>query len=417
MADDYHTEICSTEGGGINWWNPNRTGTAGTTGFEETVTSVSCSTAVTDLETKSRSYDDSVGSGSGNSDMGSSISDSTLQLPFFGLSPSPVDWSQNLLRGSGKAETSLNPMQYFQHEQRSFEQRSFESNQVQETSLNQFNQNFMLDQTALGSGPGATNEAGVITTYNNPLSPVTYNYDSNMVQSLFETGAKTQLTRFGEQNVTMGYNNSELLQASWNKFPLKSSPLKQNQSNQLHFSNDTPFWNPSAFSSQFVSQTFEPKSNSSSLIEKLSCDGVQEACSSISKNSGLETGFKKPRIETPSPLPTFKVRKEKLGDRITALQQLVSPFGKTDTASVLHEAIEYIKFLHDQVSQVLSTPYLKNGNPMQQQQVSDKSKENEGPKQDLTSRGLCLVPIANTYPVASETTADFWHPTFGGTFR
>ncbi|KAG2626556.1 hypothetical protein PVAP13_3KG368500 [Panicum virgatum] len=60
---------------------------------------------------------------------------------------------------------------------------------------------------------------------------------------------------------------------------------------------------------------------------------VQDTCSSATTRS------KKPRIATPSPLPTFKVRKEKLGDRITALQQLVSPFGKTDTASVLHEAI------------------------------------------------------------------------------
>lgn len=77
-----------------------------------------------------------------------------------------------------------------------------------------------------------------------------------------------------------------------------------------------------------------------------------------------------------------------MGDRITALQQLVSPFGKvikttsysfhflfsdhsdniywsskfinlnfcqTDTASVLSDAIEYIKFLHDQIS--VSTTY------------------------------------------------------------
>ncbi|KAL7153325.1 hypothetical protein ABFS83_04G160800 [Erythranthe nasuta] len=44
------------------------------------------------------------------------------------------------------------------------------------------------------------------------------------------------------------------------------------------------------------------------------------------------------------------VRKEKMGDRVTALQQLVSPFGKTDTASVLSDAIEYIKFLHEQIS-------------------------------------------------------------------
>ncbi|CAN1835508.1 Transcription factor bHLH110 [Linum perenne] len=47
--------------------------------------------------------------------------------------------------------------------------------------------------------------------------------------------------------------------------------------------------------------------------------------------------------------PPFKVRKEKLGDRIASLQQLVAPFGKTDTASVLMEAIGYIKFLQNQV--------------------------------------------------------------------
>ncbi|KAJ0046849.1 hypothetical protein Pint_04354 [Pistacia integerrima] len=106
-----------------------------------------------------------------------------------------------------------------------------------------------------------------------------------------------------------------------------------------------------------------------------------------------------------------------MGDRITALQQLVSPFGKTDTASVLSEAIEYIKFLHEQVS-VLSTPYMKNGAPnLQQQENSEKSKDNEGPKQDLRSRGLCLVPVSSTFPVTHETTVDFWTPTFGGTFR
>ncbi|KAJ0980095.1 hypothetical protein J5N97_008350 [Dioscorea zingiberensis] len=48
--------------------------------------------------------------------------------------------------------------------------------------------------------------------------------------------------------------------------------------------------------------------------------------------------------------------------RITALQQTVSSFGKTDTASVLMQAIEYIRFLEEQV-QLLSDPYMKlNGN-------------------------------------------------------
>ncbi|GMH28594.1 hypothetical protein Nepgr_030437 [Nepenthes gracilis] len=52
-----------------------------------------------------------------------------------------------------------------------------------------------------------------------------------------------------------------------------------------------------------------------------------------------------------------KERKEKLSDRIVVLQQLVSPYGKTDTASVLLEAVQYIRFLHEQFK-VLSAPYL-----------------------------------------------------------
>ncbi|XWS24404.1 hypothetical protein CRYUN_Cryun28dG0099000 [Craigia yunnanensis] len=68
---------------------------------------------------------------------------------------------------------------------------------------------------------------------------------------------------------------------------------------------------------------------------------------------------KKSRLESRASFPPFKVRKEKLGDRIAALQQLVAPFGKTDTASVLMEAIGYIKFLQNQV-ETLSVPYMKS---------------------------------------------------------
>uniref|UniRef100_A0A803MH28 BHLH domain-containing protein n=1 Tax=Chenopodium quinoa TaxID=63459 RepID=A0A803MH28_CHEQI len=141
--------------------------------------------------------------------------------------------------------------------------------------------------------------------------------------------------------------------------------------------------------------------------------------SSMTKKSGSENNNKRARNDgASSTLPPFKVRKEKMGDRITALQQLVSPFGKTDTASVLSEAIEYIKFLHEQVS-VLSNPYLKSGGSYQQHQPgNEKAKiDPDGPKQDLRSRGLCLVPVSSTFPVTHETTVDFWTPTFGGTFR
>ncbi|XP_050374291.1 transcription factor bHLH153 isoform X3 [Argentina anserina] len=92
-----------------------------------------------------------------------------------------------------------------------------------------------------------------------------------------------------------------------------------------------------------------------------------------------------------------KERKEKLGERILALQQLVSPFGKTDTASVLLEAMDYIRFLHDQVK-VLSAPYLQSTPTAKMQPFS------------LRSRGICLVPVDCTVGVAQSNGADIWAP-------
>ncbi|XP_050901534.1 transcription factor bHLH153 isoform X3 [Lathyrus oleraceus] len=81
---------------------------------------------------------------------------------------------------------------------------------------------------------------------------------------------------------------------------------------------------------------------------------------------------------------TTKDRKEKIGERIVALQQLVSPYGKTDTSSVLKEAMEYIGFLHKQVKDTESC--------------------------SLRSRGLCLVPVSFTTGVAEGNGADIWAP-------
>ncbi|PQQ18478.1 transcription factor bHLH111-like isoform X2 [Prunus yedoensis var. nudiflora] len=46
-------------------------------------------------------------------------------------------------------------------------------------------------------------------------------------------------------------------------------------------------------------------------------------------------------------------RSQKLSDKITALQKLVSPYGKTDTASVLQEASIYIMLLQEQIQNLL----------------------------------------------------------------
>ncbi|XP_020572626.1 uncharacterized protein LOC110019336 [Phalaenopsis equestris] len=119
---------------------------------------------------------------------------------------------------------------------------------------------------------------------------------------------------------------------------------------------------------------------------------------------------KKPRFDPRPSLPPFKVRKEKLGDRIAALQQLVAPFGKTDTASVLMEAIGYIKFLQDQV-ETLSVPYMRSSNNKKKlstiEEVST-SNERDGSKPDLRSRGLCLVPLSCTSYVTNDNA--IWSP-------
>lgn len=145
---------------------------------------------------------------------------------------------------------------------------------------------------------------------------------------------------------------------------------------------------------------------------------------------------------TQSTNTAFKVRKEKLGDRITALHQIVSPFGKTDTASVLLEAIGYIRFLQSQI-EALSLPYLNSGagnkrqpHPIQGERkcifpedpgqlLNDNClKRKGGPDQDpyeepkdLRSRGLCLVPVSCTLHVGSENGADYWAPALGGSFQ
>ncbi|ESQ55242.1 hypothetical protein EUTSA_v10025811mg [Eutrema salsugineum] len=102
----------------------------------------------------------------------------------------------------------------------------------------------------------------------------------------------------------------------------------------------------------------------------ITCKGASEKTEEL-KDTELSPAppLKRQRLETPSQFPSFKVRKEKLGDRITALQQLVSPFGKTDTASVLHDAIGYIKFLQEQISVSISNPHLNSKGSGEQKQV------------------------------------------------
>ncbi|KAK9697700.1 hypothetical protein RND81_08G054800 [Saponaria officinalis] len=166
-----------------------------------------------------------------------------------------------------------------------------------------------------------------------------------------------------------------------------------------HQINNIPTSSPQSCVSTNFRDNLHPRHN------LLSASDYSSECNSKITSSAQ----KKPKVQpsSSSPSTTFKVRKEKLGDRVTSLHQLVSPFGKTDTASVLLEAIGYIRFLHTQI-EALSLPYLTNG-------AGDESQPdlNEEAK-DLRSRGLCLVPLSCTMHVGTDNGADYWAPAIGG---
>jgi len=247
----------------------------------------------------------------------------------------------------------------------------------------------------------------------------------NWGEQLYSQAANASVVNIKQENSVSNYvygHGSEDFQAAkatWSQVMPASSP---NSSCVTSFNN-----NMLDFSSIKVDGRHPPPDPSSE-------------CNSIANGGAL----KKARVQPSSTQPTFKVRKEKLGDRITALHQLVSPFGKTDTASVLLEAIGYIRFLQGQI-EALSLPYLGSGSGnMRQQQQSVQGERNclfpedpgqllnencikrkggpeqdshEEPKKDLRSRGLCLVPVSCTLQVGSDNGADYWAPALGGGFR
>ncbi|KAJ7981658.1 transcription factor bHLH [Quillaja saponaria] len=449
MADDQF----QTSG---NWWDPtrNRFETSATQSSSSGINSMGNLGWQPDmvvLDMKPRSSMDSM-SASCTSSMvfhdtqklqtpDSSATDPNLHMMGLGLSSQPLDWNHHqasLLRSEKVADSSFRSML---QENTNFQQ--FFSADSTSNDFKQVNRGFSLDQPHEFSPQYSSGDSTVTSNFQIAAdSSALYGTPSILQGLLGSSSPQNQQASFDhnrpimnsfpyQQVATASYGlncSSELLPPSsssnWSKVPqfLRSSPPKPNQ--QLHFTNNAPFWNASeAAAIKDVRSGFFPSlqppfptTNFVDVQTKNISEG-RESSGGVKKSGNEAAASKRPRNETASPLPAFKVRKEKMGDRITALQQLVSPFGKTDTASVLSEAIEYIKFLHEQVT-VLSTPYMKNGAPIQHQQNSGKCKESDqGSKQDLKSRGLCLVPVSSTFPVTHESTIDFWTPTFGGTFR
>ncbi|XP_021732040.1 transcription factor bHLH111-like isoform X1 [Chenopodium quinoa] len=103
-------------------------------------------------------------------------------------------------------------------------------------------------------------------------------------------------------------------------------------------------------------------------------------------------------------------RSQKLSEKISALQELVSPYGKTDTASVLQEACIYIKIIHQEIRR-LSISYFELRSALQAQFQGDAERQS-----DLQSKGLCLVPVSTMKSITRES----WvvdHQTASRTFK
>ncbi|GJN06535.1 hypothetical protein PR202_ga24270 [Eleusine coracana subsp. coracana] len=137
--------------------------------------------------------------------------------------------------------------------------------------------------------------------------------------------------------------------------------------------------------------------------------------SSESNSNPTGSTPKKARVQTSSSAQsTLKVRKERLGDRITALHQIVSPFGKALSYPYLGHvgAGNGDSMLQHQQTLLNHSTTAGNGTAADaagQAEQQDGENGVEASKKDLRSRGLCLVPVSCTSHLADDNGAsDFW---------
>ncbi|XP_020579993.1 transcription factor bHLH113-like isoform X2 [Phalaenopsis equestris] len=128
----------------------------------------------------------------------------------------------------------------------------------------------------------------------------------------------------------------------------------------------------------------------------------------INRCMGWSSESKKAKKERFGSKGTIKARKERLGDKIAALQQLVSPFGKPlffmKLWLISGSFTNRFRFW-----QVLSSPYLRQRLPTSAS-LQGSTAEGEIRLGDLQSRGLCLVPLTCTMHVPNSNGADLWAP-------
>ncbi|MCE0481904.1 hypothetical protein HAX54_040093 [Datura stramonium] len=325
-------------------------------------------------------------SGEGGARQGVLSGDPNLQMMGLGLPSQGLDWNQPFFRGekSGSGFRSIiqeglsSNANYQQegscHEQDhnnwSATQKIYHGNS-EDSSVNDYNKQILSRGIS-----NLDHQSTVFSGHNNLENSVPYGSPSNMLQGLLISDHNShQQQESNNLYYNPPYNNNPTncdvnnippitsvdvmptssSSSSWSKFPqflrtsdppkvqqwpLQPSPPSHGQSS--HFSGGTPFWNATSAAaddlrSGFVPSLHQQLPTNPTVDEKPKHTAeVRNISTIITKKNSSETSNKRPRNEASSPLPAFKVRKEKMGDRITALQQLVSPFGKVMTKLCLN---------------------------------------------------------------------------------
>ncbi|CAA2988219.1 Hypothetical predicted protein [Olea europaea subsp. europaea] len=312
MAEEFQGEIC----GGGNWWSSSRTA-FGSCPCSMEINGVGSFGWPSDhhihmMNMKStRSGDDESGSASDGSIVlqESQKPDSILQMMGITLSPSTTtdNWNQDLLNDNGTSQgnyfhtpqedlnSSMNCWQQFGLDcpqiRKDWNSRNF-SGVLEDSymnSLKQMNQGFeqQLDSITSSNVFTATSQ-GFLTGL--PLNSASYGYTSALLQSLLNTDSQSQ-----QNNPSMNCRPSQFSSniPSWTDAGIASTDIRPN-------------FFPS-IKSQFMPSILDAKPNLPNATAKANKRETARNLNSIANISSNEPTFKRPRIGTPSPLPTFKV--------------------------------------------------------------------------------------------------------------
>ncbi|OMO96965.1 hypothetical protein COLO4_14959 [Corchorus olitorius] len=240
-----------------------------------------------------------------------------------------------------------------------------------------------------------------------PVSSQLFNIGNNEVQQMPYLDVLLQMESKGI------FNNDNQLRDGAFAIPYQSHFNSDNLQDYHHQSGssnyDNNFQQSISLSSKIALPQFEPNGRKRRPVEandQMPFHGTKNKRKKVSSFEQQQQPYSIPEVVTDfnecSRLHMPVRRTQKLSDKITALQKLVSPYGKTDTASVLQEASLYIKLLQEQIQnlfKMLSSSYSSLRAIHPQQEIGKK-------QQDLRSKGLCLVPISFTQKVTKEDQID-----------